>query len=113
MGACVMITRKNVSKVGATISTTERNNVRNRIIKALLLGKMTQGQALRKLRIEMLGVNQQQYMKMVKVSRQTLSNIENDKGNYSVETINQVFKPFGFELGLVPISKELLTEIMQ
>lgn len=107
-----MTARKNASKVGATISTTERNSVRNEIIKALLLGEMTQGQALRKLRIEMLGVNQQQYMKIVKVSRQTLSNIENDKGNYSVETINQVFKPFGFELGLVPISKALLSEII-
>ncbi|WP_395897829.1 helix-turn-helix domain-containing protein [Avibacterium sp. 20-126] len=89
----------------------KRLNVKNEIIKALLLDEMTQGQALRKLRIEMLGVNQQQYMKMVKVSRQTLSNIENDKGNYSVETINQVFKPFGFELGLVPISKDLLTKM--
>lgn len=107
-----MVVRKNASKAGATISTTERNNTRNGIIKALLFGEMTQGQALRKLRIEMLGVNQKQYMKMVKVSRQTLSNIENDKGNYSVETINQVFKPFGFELGLVPISKVLLREII-
>lgn len=108
-----MITRKNASKVGATISTTERNSARNEILKALLYGEMTQGQALRKLRIEMLGVNQQQYMKMVKVSRQTLSNIENDKGNYSVEIINQVFKPFGFELGLVPISKALLKDIVE
>lgn len=104
--------RKNASKSGATISTTERNNVRNEIIKALLFGEMTQGQAIRKLRIEMLGINQQQYMKMVKVSRQTLSNIENDKGNYSVETINQVFKPFGLELGLIPINKILLEEIL-
>lgn len=39
MGACVMAARKNASKVGATISTTERNNVRNEIIKALLFGK--------------------------------------------------------------------------
>ena len=108
MGACVMKIRKNASKTGATISTTERNNVRNEMIQALLSGEMTQGQALRKLRIEMLGVNQQQYMKMVQVSRQTLSNIENDKGNYSIETINQVFKPFGLELGLVPINKTLL-----
>ncbi|HDR1185231.1 TPA: helix-turn-helix transcriptional regulator [Pasteurella multocida] len=107
----MQITRRNASTKGASVAEIDRKKVRNEIIQAMLMGELSQGEALRKLRIEMFGINQQHYIQLVKVSRQTLSNIENDKGNYSVETINKVFKPFGLELGLVPVSKVLLKEL--
>lgn len=86
----------------------ERTALRNAILKKLLLGELTQGQALKSLRVNVLGLSQEQYIQLAKVSRLTLSEIENDKGNYSVETLNQVFKPMGLKVGIVPINHDLL-----
>ncbi|PJG85624.1 helix-turn-helix domain-containing protein [Conservatibacter flavescens] len=107
------IQRKNASLKRPKINGLERKLIRENLIRLLLTGEISQGQALRRLRVEALGINQQDYLKLAKVSRQTLSNIENDKGNYSIDTINQVFKPMGLKLGLVPISKELMTTFLK
>lgn len=104
-----ILARQRISKTQTGLNGLARNEQRNEIIKQVLEGEISQGQALRKLRIEVLGISQMQYIRLVNVSRQTLSDIENDKGNYSVQTINQVFKPLGLQLGLFPIQKELLT----
>ncbi|MCO4167945.1 helix-turn-helix domain-containing protein, partial [Actinobacillus suis] len=94
------IQHKNASPTRSKVNGIERQLIRETIIVQLLKGEISQGQALRRLRVEALGINQQDYLKLAKVSRQTLSNIENDK-NYSIETINQVFKPMGLKLGLM------------
>lgn len=62
--------------------------------------EFSQGQLLKILCLDVLGIKQEQVAKMVKVSRKTLSDVENDVGNYSVKTINQVFRSFGLQLGL-------------
>ncbi|WP_420268313.1 helix-turn-helix transcriptional regulator, partial [Klebsiella pneumoniae] len=60
-----------------------------------MLGAISQGEALKKLRVEVLGLRQDEYARLVDVSRKTLSDVENDKGNYSAEIINKIYKPFG------------------
>lgn len=107
-----METRKRTSKTQKIPSHLERTSLRNAILTQLLNGELSQGKALRKLRVEILGLNQEQYSQLVKVSRITLSEIENDKGNYSVATLNQVFRPMGLEIGVVPIVKALLNELI-
>lgn len=107
-----METRQRTSKTQKIPDHLERTSLRNAILAQLLKGELTQGQALKKLRVEVLGLNQERYTQLVKVSRLTLSEIENDKGNYSVATINQVFRPMGLEVGIVPIAKELLREVL-
>lgn len=107
-----METRQRTSKTQKIPDHLERTLLRNAILAQLLKGELTQGQALKKLRVEVLGLNQERYTQLVKVSRLTLSEIENDKGNYSVATINQVFRPMGLEVGIVPIAKELLREVL-
>ncbi|WP_133543398.1 helix-turn-helix domain-containing protein [Mesocricetibacter intestinalis] len=109
----MIMQRKNASPKRPKIDGIERQLIRENIILQLLTGEISQGQALRRLRVEALGINQQDYLKLTKVSRQTLSNIENDKGNYSIDTINQVFKPMGLKLGLMPISKELMASFLK
>ncbi|TLU68463.1 helix-turn-helix transcriptional regulator [Enterobacter sp. MF024] len=94
------------------VNTLDRKSVMHAIILDLLLGKVTQGQALKRLRLEVLGLRQDDYARLVKVARKTLSEVENDKGNFSVEMINKVFKPFGLETGLVPTSKSLLVSLL-
>lgn len=106
-----METRQRTSKTQKIPSQLERTSLRNTILAQLLAGELTQGKALRKLRVEILGLNQEQYSKLVNVSRLTLSEIENDKGNYSVSTLNQVFRPMGLEMGVVPIAKGLFNEL--
>lgn len=107
-----MEARQRTSKTQKIPDHLERTSLRNAILARLLKGELTQGQALKKLRVEVLGLNQERYTQLVKVSRLTLSEIENDKGNYSVATLNQVFRPMGLEVGILPIAKELLEEIL-
>ncbi|TYL48995.1 helix-turn-helix transcriptional regulator [Marinomonas sp. IMCC 4694] len=84
----------------------------NAIIRHVLMNEMTQGQALRELRMNVLGIGQDAYTQIAGVSRKTLSEIENDKGNYTAEIINKVFAPFKLTVGLVPTSSQLLVAIM-
>jgi|26BtaG_2_1085354.scaffolds.fasta_scaffold01134_2 DNA-binding XRE family transcriptional regulator len=83
------------------LDSLTRTQARDEIIELLFSGDLTQGDALKILRVQVLGVKQAQFAKMVKVSRKTLSDIENNKGNYSVQTLNQIFRPFGLKVGLV------------
>lgn len=99
---------KRVSKNAKPIETLDRKNSINRIIKKLLIGELTQGGALKELRINVLGIKQDAYANLVNISRKTLSDIENDRGNYKTGILNKAFKPFGLKVGLIPISPYML-----
>jgi len=105
-------TRQRSSVNTAIKDVTLRKAVINSIITKLLFSDITQGNALIQLRIEVLGLNQEKYAKLVNVSRKKLSDIENNKGNSSVEVLNKVFKPFGLNVGLIPISGTVLKSIL-
>lgn len=90
----------------------ERNRIVNQIVKQLLFSELTQGQALKELRINVLGLKQDVYAKLVDVSRKTLSDIENDRGNYKTDILNKVFKPFGLRVGLIPSSTSMLNSLL-
>ena len=85
-----------------TLSAQQRSEFRNQILRELWQGKLTQGQALKRLRIEMLGLKQAQFAKLVGISLPSLSNVENDRA-VSAALINKAFKPFGVGLSLVPM----------
>ncbi|GGP67584.1 transcriptional regulator [Shewanella algicola] len=95
---------KRASKQSGGISTVERKRAIHAITQRLLHGELTQGQALKTLRVEVLGLTQDQYANLVKVSRKTLSDVENDRGSYKTDILNRLFKPFGLKVGIVPIS---------
>ncbi|WP_407322704.1 helix-turn-helix transcriptional regulator [Klebsiella variicola] len=97
------ISRQRVSAGLKKVKTVDRQAVIHAIIHDIMLGAISQGEALKKLRVEVLGLRQDEYARLVDVSRKTLSDVENDKGNYSAEIINKIYKPFGLETGLVPI----------
>ena len=104
--------KKRVSSTTDKITTQERKAVMNNLIRQLLLGEISQGVALKQFRIHIMGLKQDAYAELVSVSRKTLSDIENDKGNYSVEVINRIYKPLGLQIGLIPIAKSLLTTLL-
>ncbi|OEE69817.1 transcriptional regulator [Enterovibrio norvegicus FF-33] len=102
-----------VSKNKTSVNAAERKNVANQIIKQLLFGELTQGQALKALRINVLGMKQDVYAKLVDISRKTLSDIENDRGSYKTDILNKAFKPFGLKVGLLPSSTNALRLLLQ
>ncbi|CAH6636851.1 helix-turn-helix transcriptional regulator [Pseudocitrobacter vendiensis] len=92
--------------------TAERNALMNAISLQLLMGNITQGEALKRMRINLVGMKQDAYARLVGVSRKTISDIENNKINNSIETLNKVFKPFGLQLGLIPTSPQRLISLL-
>ena len=107
------ISRQRVSAGLKKVKTVDRQAVIHAIIHDIMLGAISQGEALKKLRVEVLGLRQDEYARLVDVSRKTLSDVENDKGNYSAEIINKIYKPFGLGTGLVPISKTLISSLFK
>ena len=107
------ISRQRVSAGLKKVKTVDRQAVIHAIIHDIMLGAISQGEALKKLRVEVLGLRQDEYARLVDVSRKTLSDVENDKGNYSAEIINKIYKPFGLETGLVPISNTLISSLFK
>ncbi len=105
-------TRSKASKNAKAVSAAERKTEANKIIKQLLLGELTQGQALKYLRLHILGLKQDVFARLVDVSRKTLSDIENDRGSYNTEILNKVFKPFGLKVGLLPSSPDVLQSLL-
>ncbi|EHS1090053.1 helix-turn-helix domain-containing protein [Vibrio cholerae] len=105
-------TRSKASKNAKAVSAAERKTEANKIIKHLLLGELTQGQALKSLRINILGLKQDVFARLVDVSRKTLSDIENDRGSYNTEILNKVFKPFSLKIGLLPSSPYALKSLL-
>lgn len=90
----------------------EQDTLRKIIAEQLLFGKITQGEALRQMRTEILFLNQTQFAKLVGLSRKTISDIENNRENCTVYAINRAFKPFGLTIGIVPKHQNLLHKII-
>ncbi|PHX37222.1 hypothetical protein AO263_33640 [Pseudomonas sp. NZIPFR-PS5] len=69
----------------------------------LLDGTVSMGAAVKRLRTEITGLRQEQFARMCKISLRTLRQIEQDEGNPTVQTLNAVFRPFGMQVGIIPL----------
>ncbi len=96
----------------AQLTAITRKDIIENIIKALLYSEISQGEALLRLRLNVTGLKQGDYAKLVNVSRKTISDIENNKGNPSGDILNKVFKPIGLKVGLIPSSPTILQNIL-
>ena len=93
-----------IRRVSSRSEAPDRKNFKVNILRIYELltdGEISQGQALKLLRTHVLNIKQTEFADLVKVSRKTISELENDKGNYTPEIINKAFKPFGLKMGLV------------
>lgn len=95
-----LLNRQRASDTPPDLQGLSRTQARDQVIEQFMQGDLAQGELLKKLRIEVLGIKQEEFAKLVKVSRKTISDVENDNGNYSINTINQIFRPFGLVLKL-------------
>ncbi|MCA8862699.1 MULTISPECIES: helix-turn-helix domain-containing protein [unclassified Halomonas] len=82
------------------------------LLKSFYAGDLTEGQLLRALRRDVLGLNQSRYATLVGISRRTLSDIEGDKSNVTLEVKNRVYRPLGLEVSLLPRKRSLLEQAL-
>lgn len=94
-----------------SLSPEEKDDILLKGVRAMLEGKQTEGELLKHLRKDLLGITQQRYADLVGISRRTLSDIENGKAQPSTTILNQVFKPLGLKLALVPRSPHLIRKL--
>ncbi|MGR2736839.1 helix-turn-helix transcriptional regulator [Billgrantia sp. Q4P2] len=74
----------------------------------LLAEEISEGEALRFLRRDVLGLSQETYAKLVGISRRTLSDLERNRANMTLDAMNRVYRPLGLRVGLLPRQPELL-----
>ncbi|WP_084166819.1 helix-turn-helix domain-containing protein [Pseudomonas knackmussii] len=67
-------------------------------------GKLTLGGAVKRLRENVLGVNQERFAMACKISKRALSQLEVDSGNPTLATLEAVFKKFGLKISLAHLS---------
>ncbi len=82
------------------------------LLQRLYADELTTGQLLRALRRDVLGLSQTRYAELVGISRRSLSDLEGDKGNATLEVMDRVFRPLGLEVGLLPRKRRLLEQAL-
>ena len=64
-------------------------------------GALTLGQATRRMR-KIIGITQAEYAtKVLKIYPRVLMDLENDRGNPTLETLEKVAKPFGLKVAFI------------
>ena len=61
-------------------------------------------EAIRRLRVEVTGLNQSRFAKMCKISMRALNHLEYGDGNPTLKTLESVFKVFGMRISLTMIN---------
>lgn len=80
----------------------ERAKIIANIQQDLVAGGLTIGQAVKRLRTEVTGLQQLKFAEMCKLSLRALRQIEHDDANPTVNTLNSIFRPFGMQVGIIP-----------
>ncbi|HCF7008352.1 TPA: helix-turn-helix transcriptional regulator [Pseudomonas aeruginosa] len=87
--------------------------MRKRLIEDIALrhvtGEQTLGVAIRRIRLEVTGLDQETFATMCKISTKTLYQIETDRANATISTVEAILRKFGLRLGLVIPPKTPLT----
>lgn len=96
-----------------TLSPFERKAIMLTLLQQFIQEELTQGELLKLLRKKVLGFSQQRYALLAGISRRTLSDIEQDKENTTLNTRNRAFKPFGLRAGLLPRQPHMLPTLTQ
>ena len=83
----------------------QRGIILDELRNQLLEGTVSMGGAVKRLRTEITGLRQEQFASMCKISLRTLRQLEQDDGNPTVQTLNAVFRPFGMQVGIIPLRR--------
>lgn len=88
-----------------TRKTVQTREAKEHLFEALASGEITIGQATKRMR-RIVGLTQKDYAeKVLKIYPRVLMEIEKDRGNPTLETLEKIAKPFGLKLGFVKAEK--------
>lgn len=91
-----------------SLTPSEKEQLLIVLTAALIKGEISEGDLLKKLRSDYLGLSQEAYAKLVGISRRSLHEVESNRRELTVTTLNKVFSPLGFRVGLTPKSLHVL-----
>lgn len=94
------------------LSPFEREAMLLDLLQQFLEEKLSQGELLMQLRKNVLGFSQERYAALAGISRRTLSDIEQDRENTTLATLNRALKPLGLKTGIVPRQSHMLQTLM-
>ncbi|MBP5118123.1 helix-turn-helix transcriptional regulator [Pseudomonas protegens] len=86
-----------------TTTLEQRGLLIDDIRQELAAGRLSVGDAVKRLRTEVTGLHQSQFARMCRISLRTLIHIEHGDGNPTLKSLNAVFKPFGLQMGVVSL----------
>lgn len=73
------------------------------------IGTESLGTSIRRLRLEVTGLDQETFAAMCNMSTKALYQIEKDKGNPTISAIDSILRKFGLRLGLTMAATTLYT----
>lgn len=76
------------------------------ILRENVLNRQSLGTAIRRLRVEVTGFDQDTFAKMCKMSTKALYQLENDKANPTIKTLNNILSKFGMRMTLGSIVRD-------
>jgi DNA-binding XRE family transcriptional regulator len=86
------------------MSLEERKAYIQAVADEVARGKLTLGGAVKRLRENLLGLNQERFATACKISKRALSQLEVDNGNPTLATLDAVFRKFGLKISLTHLS---------
>lgn len=86
-----------------TTTLEQRGLLIDNIRQELAAGRLSVGDAVKRLRTEVTGLHQSQFARMCRICLRTLIHIEHGDGNPTLKSLNAVFKPFGLQMGVVSL----------
>lgn len=87
------------------LSEEELNIQRENLKQQLRAGELSIADAVRGMR-QLTGLTQKEYAeKVLRIYPRVLMDIEGGRGNPTLETLEKIAKPWGFQVGFVPITK--------
>ena len=82
------------------LTPEERQKLLEDIQQQNAMGKETLGTSIRRLRLEVTGLDQEIFAAMCKISTRALYQLESDRGNPTLNTLNGILRLFGMKMTL-------------
>ena len=79
----------------------ERKQLIDEIIELQSVGEITLGMAVCRLRLEITGYDQETFAQMCGMSTRALYQLETDKGNPTLSTVDSILRKFGLRMGIM------------
>ena len=84
-----------------TMSGEQRKQLIEAITQLHTDGELTLGMAIRRLRLEVTGFDQETFAHMCGMSTRALYQLETNKGNPTLSTVDSILRKFGLRMGLM------------